>query len=165
VTTPPSAAPPRRFDGPLVIDPARMVLRHRVDDVPPPPDFVLRPFAPACEPETREPARPPLSAGPAVVIRACVAVTGAAVDPPAPAPVVAGAQPLGGGARTPGETETGRADCPPVGAVASSRQAVAGVEPSEAVSIARAIAELDAAFADAGAGAADSAFGVEAARS
>jgi hypothetical protein len=34
----------RRFEGPLELDLDRLVLLHRVADVPPPPEFVYRPF-------------------------------------------------------------------------------------------------------------------------
>jgi hypothetical protein len=42
---PKRAAPiARRWDGPLELDLDRIVLVHRVEDVPPPPDFIFRPF-------------------------------------------------------------------------------------------------------------------------
>jgi hypothetical protein len=34
----------RRYDGPLELDLDRIVLQHRVEEVPPPPDFIFRPF-------------------------------------------------------------------------------------------------------------------------
>jgi hypothetical protein len=40
------ASPPveRRCEGPLELDLGRIVLPHRVEDVPPPPDFIYEPF-------------------------------------------------------------------------------------------------------------------------
>lgn len=42
----PAATEPvvRHNDGPLELDLGRIVLLHRVEDVPPPPDFIYRPF-------------------------------------------------------------------------------------------------------------------------
>jgi hypothetical protein len=34
----------RRFDGPIELDLGRIVLPHRVENVPPPPDFIFEPF-------------------------------------------------------------------------------------------------------------------------
>jgi hypothetical protein len=39
--------PEPRFDGPLELDLGRIVLPHRVENVPPPPDFIFRPLASA----------------------------------------------------------------------------------------------------------------------
>jgi hypothetical protein len=36
--------PPRRYEGPLQLDLGRVLLLHRVEDIPPPPEFVFRPF-------------------------------------------------------------------------------------------------------------------------
>jgi hypothetical protein len=41
---PPPVPPARRWEGPLELDLDRIVLAHRVEDVPPPPDFIFRPF-------------------------------------------------------------------------------------------------------------------------
>jgi hypothetical protein len=41
---PPAAPPARRCDGPLQLDLDRIVLPHRVEDVPPPPEFIYTPF-------------------------------------------------------------------------------------------------------------------------
>lgn len=46
-TAPPPAPAPRverRCDGPLELDLGRIVLLNRVEDVPPPPDFIYTPF-------------------------------------------------------------------------------------------------------------------------
>ncbi|HWO14312.1 MAG TPA: hypothetical protein VNN80_32625 [Polyangiaceae bacterium] len=41
----PAEEPPeRRLQGPLQLDLGRILLLHRVEDVPPPPEFVYRPF-------------------------------------------------------------------------------------------------------------------------
>jgi hypothetical protein len=52
---PPENAPEPRFDGPLELDLGRIVLPHRVENVPPPPDFIFRPLASA---RPRPPAAP-----------------------------------------------------------------------------------------------------------
>ena len=41
---PPPPPVERRYEGPLQIDLSRIVLPHRVENVPPPPDFIFRPF-------------------------------------------------------------------------------------------------------------------------
>ena len=53
-SVPPLAAaePEARFAGPLELDLARIVLPHRVADIPPPPDFIFRPLASSRRPET-----------------------------------------------------------------------------------------------------------------
>lgn len=38
------APPERRYDGPLELDLGRILLVHRVENVPPPPDFIFKPF-------------------------------------------------------------------------------------------------------------------------
>ena len=43
-SAPPAAPVERRYEGPLQIDLGRIVLPHRVENVPPPPDFIFRPF-------------------------------------------------------------------------------------------------------------------------
>jgi hypothetical protein len=40
----PTAAPERCYEGPLQLDLGRIVLLHRVENIPPPPDFIFRPF-------------------------------------------------------------------------------------------------------------------------
>jgi len=65
--SPPASEPPcapieRGLDGPLQLDLHRIVLCHRVEDVPPPPDFVYRPLV-----STRARAAPPLSPEPPAV--------------------------------------------------------------------------------------------------
>jgi hypothetical protein len=59
VLAPAPAAREPRFDGPLALDLGRIVLPHRVENVPPPPDFIFRPLASA---------RPRLSAAPSLVL-------------------------------------------------------------------------------------------------
>lgn len=61
------------FEGPLDIDPGRVVLRQRELNVPPPPDFVFEPFR--CEAPRQ--AAEPLPAEPdgGVVVLPCVVVT------------------------------------------------------------------------------------------
>jgi hypothetical protein len=49
-TEAPSPRPQRRYDGPLVLELDRIVIPHRVEDVPPPPDFIFRPFVRAAAP-------------------------------------------------------------------------------------------------------------------
>jgi hypothetical protein len=41
----PAAVVERRYEGPLELDLGRIVLVHRVENVPPPPEFIFRPFA------------------------------------------------------------------------------------------------------------------------
>ena len=40
----PDAALERRYEGPLDLDLGRILLLHRVEDIPPPPEFIFRPF-------------------------------------------------------------------------------------------------------------------------
>jgi hypothetical protein len=47
VPQPAAVAPERRFEGPLELDLGRIVLPHRVENIPPPPDFIFRPFVAA----------------------------------------------------------------------------------------------------------------------
>jgi len=39
------APPERRYEGPLELDLGRILLVHRVENIPPPPDFIFRPLA------------------------------------------------------------------------------------------------------------------------
>jgi len=38
------APPERRYEGPLELDLGRILLVHRVEDIPPPPEFIFKPF-------------------------------------------------------------------------------------------------------------------------
>jgi hypothetical protein len=69
------APPERRYQGPLELDLGRIVLVHRVENIPPPPDFIFRPFV-------RSPRRE-VSLGEAVVA-ALADPSAASLLPPAP---------------------------------------------------------------------------------
>jgi hypothetical protein len=48
----------RRYEGPLELDLGRIVLVHRVENVPPPPEFIFQPFASSRAREAALSARP-----------------------------------------------------------------------------------------------------------
>jgi hypothetical protein len=71
LATPP--LPARRYEGPLELDLDRIVIAHRALNVPPPPDFIFRPFVRGARPILGAPvAEPPIQPRP------CYAVDGRA---------------------------------------------------------------------------------------
>lgn len=66
-------SPARVYEGPLELDLDRIVIAHRVENIPPPPDFVLRPFVPS---PPRAPAERELVNDVAIEPRSCEVVDG-----------------------------------------------------------------------------------------